>query len=281
VDRAIIPSVGSRDPIVPDPRQGASAGIARVPLCPPKLYQAWLRDGAIGAELPWAEISKEIYDGTVVILKNVYDAAKMLAFREGVVRWGRSVPVFPHGESPSVYPVLNYHRIDDGVIRSACPHIFHQYGFKAIDQLDADLRNTAREIAETVKDLQNRLAGTNFAVSPDGLYLKVLHYPAGGGFLAEHTHPLRPQGVGLITSLSRLGADLSDGAVTIASPAGLVDASRYHDIGDIVCFRYDLPHAVTPVDPTRYLDWNSESGKWSVVLELRHTHASSHNKQQG
>ena len=34
-------------------------------------------------------------------------------------------------------------------------------------------------------------------------------------------------------------------------------------------FRYDLPHAVPPVDPGAAIDWDADTGKWSVVLELR------------
>ena len=107
--------------------------------------------------------------------------------------------------------------------------------------------------------------------------LKILHYPAGAGFLTEHSHPLAPQRIGLITSLSQIGEDVTTGATCFQTPSGRVDTTNVHDIGDIVIFRYDLPHEVTMVDEHQTLDWNSAAGKWSVVLELRETHALSHN----
>ena len=33
-------------------------------------------------------------------------------------------------------------------------------------------------------------------------------------------------------------------------------------------FRDDLPHAVAVVDAGVPLDWNADTGKWSLVLEL-------------
>jgi hypothetical protein len=34
-----------------------------------------------------------------------------------------------------------------------------------------------------------------------------------------------------------------------------------------------MPHEVRAIDKDRTLDWNSEAGKWSVVLELRENYA--------
>ena len=47
-------------------------------------------------------------------------------------------------------------------------------------------------------------------------------------------------------------------------------------MGDIAMFRYDMKHAVPPVEPGGAIDWASDSGKWSVVLELRDTYLRSH-----
>jgi hypothetical protein len=124
-------------------------------------------------------------------------------------------------------------------------------------------------------DLQNRVANTKFDLGLTGLRVKVLQYPCGGGYLSEHEHPLEPQRIGLIASLSRLGDDFVNGGTTFRTPFGFVDTNEYHDIGDIIIFRYDLAHAVRPVDEDKQIDWDSDSGKWSVVLELRETHAHS------
>jgi hypothetical protein len=124
-------------------------------------------------------------------------------------------------------------------------------------------------------EVENEVAETNFDFSSKGLRLKVLHYPAGGGFLEEHIHPLEPQRVGLVLSASKLETDVGTGGTYFLSPFGRVEAGPYHDIGDLILFRYDIPHGVSRVDEDRALDWQSEAGKWSVVLDLRDTHVQS------
>ncbi|PYS91353.1 MAG: hypothetical protein DMF64_12305, partial [Acidobacteria bacterium] len=120
---------------------------------------------------------------------------------------------------------------------------------------------------------QNRVARTSYDISLTGMRIKLLHYPAGGGFLAEHQHPLEPQRIGLITSMSRYGTDFTTGGTAFRTPFGRIETTVAHDIGDIILFRYDLPHAVTPVDEGREMDWDSEAGKWSYVLDLRETYS--------
>jgi hypothetical protein len=239
-------------------------------------HGAWLDDDVVKVDVPWDRIAAEVGDGHVIVLKGAYPTDDMLSFRHAVVRWGQENAAFPHGSSPSALPELNYHRIDDGSYASACPHVFHQYGLKSLHQLEGPVRHGAQLLATTMRDVQNKVAGTHFDVSLTDLYFKVLHYPVGGGFLARHFHPLLPQKVGLITGLSRLGVDVQRGATMFETPFGIVDVSEDHDLGDIVLFRYDVPHEVPPVDPQTRIDWDSVRGKWSVVLELRETHALSH-----
>ena len=105
--------------------------------------------------------------------------------------------------------------------------------------------------------------------------MKVLRYPRGGGYLSEHEHPLEPQRLGLILALSRIGDDFLTGGTTFRTPFGFVDTNETHDLGDIIIFRYNMPHAVAPVDHGQRIDWDAESGKWSMLLELRETHGQS------
>lgn len=247
----------------------------------PVLLKSSSKDGQITSEASDEEIAGLVSEGQIVILKGAFPPRTMLDYREALTHWGLDNATFPHGTSPSAFPEVNFHRIDDGVIKSVCPHVFHQFGFNTLEGLDEYVGRPSRHIAGSMGALQNRIAGTDFPLSLTGLRLKILHYPAGGGFLTEHSHPLEPQRIGLITSLSRIGEDVTKGATCFQTPAGRVDTTDWHDLGDIVIFRYDLPHEVTPVDEHKTLDWNSAAGKWSVVLELRETHALSHNQQPG
>jgi hypothetical protein len=252
---------------------GAHEGAAR-----PVIVGASTRDGRITPEVPAREVGRIVAGGRVVVIKGAFEARAMLEYRDALLRWAAETPPFPHGQSPSAFPEVNYHRVDDGVIKSVCPHVFHQFGFNTVERLEEYVGEPSARVAGALRALQNDVAGTDFPLSLTGLRLKALHYPAGGGFLAEHTHPLEPQRVGLILSLSRVGEDVAEGATCFQTPAGRIDTTRDHDIGDVIIFRYDLPHEVTAVDPRRPLDWQSGAGKWSVVLELRGTHGLSHGR---
>jgi hypothetical protein len=241
----------------------------------PVLIEASVQDRAIQAQFQDAEIAALVASGKVVILKGVFDPQTMIALRDAAARWCKTTPPFPHGQSPSAQPTLNYHRVDDGRIVSSLPHIFHQICFNSLGELDGDMGDVARPVTELMRDLQNRIANTQFDFGLTGLRVKVLRYPAGGGYLSEHEHPREPQRLGLITSLSRIGDDFVSGGTTFRTPFGFVDTNKYHDIGDIIIFRYDLAHAVRPVDEEQAINWDSDAGKWSVLLELRETHGNS------
>ena len=237
------------------------------------LLQGFIKDGAIGAELPDADVARIVGEGRIVILKGVFPPDLMLDFRRAVTRWRDSTPPYPHGQSPNTTPDVNYHRADKGTVKSAIPHVFHQYGFNTPERLADYVGRPAQQIAALMLALQNRIARTGFDISLTGMRIKLLHYPAGGGFLAEHQHPLEPQRIGLITSMARCGTDFNTGGTAFRTPFGRVETTVAHDIGDIILFRYDLPHSVTPVDEGHELNWDSEAGKWSYVLDLRETYS--------
>ena len=244
-------------------------------LADPELIQADYKDNKVQPGRPFSYVRERVMEGRIVILKGAFSSDLMLRFRRALQEWSRTSPPYPEGKSPSSTPAANYHRVDDGVIRSALPHIFHQYGLNSIDHLEPLLREPASLVGQAMLAVENEVAGTHFDLSLTGLRLKVLHYPAGGGFLEEHIHPLEPQRVGLVLSASKLDTDVGTGGTYFLSPLGRVEAGPYHDIGDLILFRYDIPHGVSPVDEHRALDWRSEAGKWSVVLDLRETHVQS------
>jgi hypothetical protein len=240
---------------------------------------ARLDNGRIVAEKSREEIARLVGEGIIVVLKGAIPPSQVLELRQAVQRWAATAPPYPHGKSPSTEPAMNFHRIDDGKIQSSLPHVFHQFGFGNHASIGELLGSCATTISAAMLDLQNEIAGSNLDFSATGCRLKVLHYPAGGGYLEQHDHPLEPQRVGLILSGAQVGEDVSSGGTFFETPFGHVDASSHHDLGDLILFRYDLPHGVSTVDEESTLEWSSAAGKWSIVLELRETHALSHARQ--
>jgi hypothetical protein len=70
----------------------------------------------------------------------------------------------------------------------------------------------------------------------------------------------------MILALSELGVDFRSGGCEFRTPFGLIDASPYHDIGDVCLFRYDLPHRVSAVDADRERRWDG-SGRWTLLIQ--------------
>lgn len=216
-------------------------------------------------------IKSAIKAGTVVILKHAVTAEAALQLKQNIVDWRQTQEVVSFAIDTNV-PGLNFHRIDAHPEKSLLPHLFHQHGFGALDALPSALAGQLRCIADPMLTLQNAVAGTHYRLATPDVRIKALQYPVGGGFLMKHTHPIDPQGVGLILALSKAGVDYSHGGTTFVTPEGFVDTSPWHDAGDLILFRYDLEHAVGPVDQEREVEWTSAGGRWTLVLELLATH---------
>lgn len=216
-------------------------------------------------------IFSHIQAGAVVLLQGAVTAETALRLRDDIVSWRQKLDVISFSEDTNK-PGLNFHRIDADPEKSQLPHIFHQHGFGALDALEGDLAQALLAIAGPMLALQNALAKTHFRLGMPEVRIKVLQYPRGGGFLMKHVHPIDPQGVGLILALSQAGTDFSTGGTTFVTPFGFVDTSPYQDAGDLILFRYDLEHAVSPVDVEAELEWTRKSGRWTLVLELLSTH---------
>lgn len=83
---------------------------------PPVVLRSSLRDGKIVSEASPDEIAALVSEGEIVILKGAFETQMMLDYRKALMGWARDHATFPHGQSPSAFPDLNFHRIDDGVI---------------------------------------------------------------------------------------------------------------------------------------------------------------------
>ena len=217
------------------------------------------------------EISDLVIDGNVIILKNVFDKNEVLDLRKKVIEWANNNnPVEPSSEPDDRYLMNNYHRYDNLPPESHTPHISHFFNFMRIDLLPPDLSKIASKVYGSLRDLQNALSGTkgNFLPTNEPVIMRpqVIHYPAGGGFFGEHSHPFEPQRIGLILSLSQKNIDYKIGSTTFQTPQGIIDTQNYHDIGDICLFRYNLLHTVTSVDPDKKINWDSDKGRWTIIL---------------
>ncbi len=128
-------------------------------------------------------------------------------------------------------------------------------------------------VSTAMLDLQNALAGTNFALDVPGFRTKVMRHPRGGGFLVPHRHPYLPQRVSIFLNLSQPGVDYSSGGVSFKAHGAWVKTFEHFRMGDILAWRYDMFHEVEPTDPNMPLRWEGDDGFWIYALEMEEVHS--------
>lgn len=220
-----------------------------------------------------AELGRRIGENEeIFILRGAYTAGQMLALRGMLMDWASANDVWPEGVSASV-PGISYHRIDDGTVPTSMPHIFHQWGLDDLPSLPDELGSLMRSMGDELLILQNEIAGTSFKPRSGEFRFKALQHPRGGGHLVSHVHPYEPAKVAIFLNASEPGTDYASGGAHFQTKAdGRIDTFDDFRIGDLLAWRYDLVHGVTPVDPEREVDWGADDGFWLMALEWTEAH---------
>jgi hypothetical protein len=226
--------------------------------------QSTWRNARIHHERSDKQLSAALESGCILIFKEVFPAEEILVLRQQLLEWSQHTTTFSKTKSASVSG-LNYHRRDDAEGIDSPTHMFHQWGFGEWNTLPDFARGFLFDMAESVLELQNRLAGSDYKLCDSDLRIKAYRFPRGGGFQKEHEHSYLPYKALLFTMFSRVGVDCLSG-FELQNQDGIM-CSTQADIGDVVAFRPDTPHAFPPCDPEMTLDWNSNDGLWFSSVE--------------
>tara|TARA_Y100000589_G_C27109739_1_gene611692 strand:- start:542 stop:1351 length:810 start_codon:yes stop_codon:yes gene_type:complete len=114
----------------------------------------------------------------------------------------------------------------------------------------------------------------NYSYSP-----QIIHYPTGGGYFDWHGHPAYPETYGICVCLSNTNVDknrlkefacMGSGQMLFKVKDKIFCGENQIDIGDMVIFKYDLPHCVTPCDPFEDITIG-DSGHWMAISPLLKT----------
>jgi hypothetical protein len=225
-----------------------------------------LEHGQVRVDRPLAELTKVIQSGRPLVLAGCCPPERALELRRAAHAWAAARPPHPQDRSASVAG-LSFHRFDDEATRSLMPHVFHQIGLAAASHGDDALWALAGELMLPLLDLQNRLSDVQVDIGHPQVRYKIMNHPVGGGFLVKHVHPLERMGVAFFLSLSRPGVDYAQGDVSFEVDGRDVPAGGHFAAGNALFFRYDLPHAILPVDPARPRDWSDAAGLWLASVE--------------
>jgi hypothetical protein len=233
-----------------------------------RLIEAGLNRDGIGARAGEEEILREVVGGRIVVLKGVFPAADAARLRELVFNWGNAEKP---SEQKEFYSLTrsNHFCLERGVSKiQKTLHYYRSHNFNNFSEgLPAELSELLGKFCAPLRDFYNRLVGgaADF-VGEKFIHPQVIHYPSGAGHFAKHSHPLEPQRIGVITSLSEHGVDFRQGGTGFEIEGDAVDTEPFHEIGDVALFRYDLPHWVTPVDIEDALEPTSSRGRWTLVI---------------
>jgi len=231
----------------------------------PVLVQGSYSDGRVLVE-DVAGVANRVMGGEIVVIKNAASRPELRTLREQIVTWSKSVP---SSNPDRLSAVESWWRRDVDPPQSVSKHIFDSFCFVVTNDQDP-IGPACRDTFSLMAHLWRDLTGQTGDFEPDAqgrsLRPQAIHYPAGGGYFEWHEHSVDPQRIGLILSLSERGKDHQKGSTVFRTEQGVVGIDDDHDMGDICLFRYDLPHAIEPVDPADGLDW--DRGRWTMVLPL-------------
>lgn len=204
----------------------------------------------------------------VAIVRGVFEPEMLAGIRTSVHAWGQTHEPLP----PQTYIEENFHAVESGISpRQKTAHCYHAFNFNKLRSLDdPGLKASLLGVFERMSSFQNRVTGQNGAFEPNAegrmQRPQVIHYPSGAGMFGRHVHPLEPQRIGLILGLSKRGEDFTSGGTGFEAGGQRYSTEDCHDIGDLILFRYDIPHWVNAVDQGDKYDPSSPRGRWTAVL---------------
>jgi len=168
-------------------------------------------------------------------------------------------------------PTGNWYRRDLNPEKSAVKRVLQTHDFGDIPALPDPMCTMLGELFDRMARLQAAISGVPARVGEThgghSLHPQIIHYPQGGGYFGRHTHPLEPQRVGLIVSLSARGTAFRTGS-TVYYDANdtAMDLDDWQAAGSVTLFRYDIPHAVTEVDGSAPLVFDQPTGRWVAIM---------------
>ena len=234
------------------------------------LIKGGLQNGEITTEIPISEIYEKVMDKNIAIIKGVFPADKARRLRDLAFQWGleqsmaQTKDFYSQGTQNHFYKQQGVSKIQKTL------HYYRTHNFNNYDALNnEELKGLLTNFFTPLKNFYNTLTSNtaDFSGEDKIIHPEIIHYPSGGGYFAKHFHSLEPQRIGVIVSLSKYGADYNSGGTGFEIGNDIiVDSEKYHDIGDIALFRYDLGHWVSSCDIEEAMNPESPRGRWTLIL---------------
>lgn len=223
-------------------------------------------DGTLSG-ITYEDLYDLVMNEEVVVLQNLFPKEQLEEVRALTHQWGNNTPQGPLMD----YNPDNNHAVLSGISkRQKTSHNYHTYNFNSILDMPEPAKSKLLAVVEPLRIFQNRLTRNDAQYTEDEegfqLHPQIIHYPSGGGHLDQHTHAFDPQRVGLILGISERGKDFGQGATYFEVKGEHQSSDLVHNIGDLLLFKFDIPHGISKIDEEETLDHASERGRWTLVM---------------
>ncbi|GJL98261.1 MAG: hypothetical protein DHS20C06_20780 [Hyphobacterium sp.] len=217
-----------------------------------------------------ASVQSRLIAGDIAVVPNFVDPAQCEKIITDTIGWAARTENCAVDTSIDT-PSGNWFRRDVNPEKSAVKRVLQTHDFGDIPALNTPMRTSLGAVFDRMARLQAAVSGVPARVGAahDGhsLHPQIIHYPQGGGYFGRHTHPLEPQRIGLIVSLSERGVAFQTGStVYYDAQDNAVDLDDWQTAGSVTLFRYDIPHAVTEVDGSAQLAFEQPTGRWVAIM---------------
>ncbi|RIV27667.1 hypothetical protein DYU11_05015 [Fibrisoma montanum] len=228
---------------------------------------AEFKNGEIVTEIPYEEVMRLVNEPNIVIVRTNIPEETLQKAVDATRAWAEKTPL---AEGPDTF-VNNQHkrRLHIAKIQQA-PQLFHDHTFDDVANLEEEYKKDLLAIFDPMRKFWNALTGNQeaFGFKEGDAYFhpQVTHYPMGGSFFGRHWHPLNPQKVGQILALNQYGRDYHSGGTGYVINDTVIETEGFQDMGDLLLFRYDLPHWVSPSSFADRFSWDDPRGRWVAIL---------------
>ena len=228
---------------------------------------AEFKNGRIVPEIPYEDVMRLVNEPNIVIVKTGISQALLDGAIEATRTWSAETPL---AESPDTFRNNQHkHRLHIAKIQQA-PQLFHDHTFDDLDGIGGNYRENLMPVFDPLRQFWNSLTGNReeFGFQEGKAYFhpQITHYPMGGSFFGRHWHPLHPQQVGQILALNQYGQEYHSGGTGYIINDTIVETEGHQDRGDLILFRYDLPHWVSPSSFADRFSWDDPAGRWVAIL---------------
>ncbi|MZH03552.1 MAG: hypothetical protein F3745_09220 [Nitrospinae bacterium] len=218
-------------------------------------------------------IRQSIGSGMVYIVKGALPEKELRDLRKRVHQRGLTTESTFHKileGTPNFHQVVDEIRLYKILMRSHNYHFFYW---------NEDPLNVFSVFSETL-GLFQRINGyqPNHFVNktPKDLLVsrfQIHHYPSGGGYMSEHSDPVKHVKTIMVTCMSRFGVDyFTEGLYLYDKENKKVSMDSRLEVGDMVLACPAIMHGCNPIDPDEKLDWASEKGRWMVLFNNLTSH---------